>query len=193
MHMKSVLGSTLLTTAMLVVGCAAGRHELVIEPVGPAPTTTAVAGATGTLKVFSALDAAAHFNDLPYQLHYSDYQILGADGSVLRMVRNHRAGALDGPAIVSLPAGSYRVVARANGYGTVTVPVVISTDQTTTVHLDGGSAWPSASKLAPRDAVRLPDGQLVGWRATGDDKAAVDRQVGRTANPLGGNATVMTP
>jgi len=64
-----------------------------------------------------------------------------------------------------LPAGTYRVVARANGYGIVTVPVVIEKNQVTTVHLEGGGSWENEVARSQSDAVRLPDGRIVGWRA----------------------------
>jgi hypothetical protein len=53
--------------------------------------------------------------------------------------RNDNGTSWEGPAEVQLPPGKYRVVARANGYGTVTVPVTVAAKQTTTVHLEGGT------------------------------------------------------
>jgi len=52
-----------------------------------------------------------------------------------------------------------------NGYGTVTVPVTIKPNRLTTVHLEGGTWWPSRSPIFESEPVRLPDGQIVGWRA----------------------------
>ena len=62
----------------------------------------------------------------------------------------------------TLAPGKYRVVAHANGYGTVTVPVVIDATHVTTVHLNGGSSDETADNQ--NDTVRLPDGNVVGWR-----------------------------
>ena len=54
------------------------------------------------------------------------------------------------------------MVARANGYGTVTVAVVVAANRVTTVHLEGGSSDETADNQ--NDTVRLPDGNMVGWR-----------------------------
>jgi hypothetical protein len=64
--------------------------------------------------------------------------------------------------------GPYRVAARANGYGEVIVPVVIRANQVTTVHLEGSPAWPNGRELTKSDPVRLPDGEMAGWRARSD-------------------------
>jgi hypothetical protein len=47
----------------------------------------------------------------------------------------------------------------------VTVPVVIRAGQTTVVRLDE-SSWPDREAMIQAGAVRLPDGRVVGWRAT---------------------------
>ena len=59
----------------------------------------------------------------------------------------------------------YRVVAQANGYGRVTIPVVIEAHQTTVLHLEGGGSWPSEAEFNQTNAVRLPDGQIIGWKS----------------------------
>ena len=79
------------------------------------------------------------------------------------------AHSLEGPKRVQLPVGTYRVVARANGYGVVTVPVIIRADQVTTVHLEGGPSWQNRSQLGQSNPVRLPDGEIAGWRASPDN------------------------
>jgi hypothetical protein len=137
----------------------------VLDPVGPAPFPSAGAGSTGTLKVFSAFEQGADFNSQLYLRHYTDYRILSADGKRLQTVRNDSGTLVEGPKRVQLPVGTYRVVARANGYRQVTVPVVIRADQVTIVHLEGGSSWPNRRPLAGSNPVRLPDGEIAGWRA----------------------------
>jgi hypothetical protein len=89
--------------------------------------------------VYSAFDAHANFNDNPYSRHYTDYRILTEDGRPLRNVRNETHTLPGSPAEVELAPGTYRVVARANGRGVVTVPAVIKRDRVTTVHLEGGA------------------------------------------------------
>ncbi|MCX6923340.1 MAG: hypothetical protein NT154_09055, partial [Verrucomicrobia bacterium] len=67
--------------------------------------------------------------------------------------------------------GAYRVAARANGYGEVIVPVVIRDNQVTRVHLEGSPAWPNGWELANSNPVRLPGGEIAGWRAKTDSSS----------------------
>jgi len=154
--------------ACLLAGCVSQRHELVLDPIGPPSPRLAGAGSSGTLMVFSAFDPHADFNDLPYQRHYTDYRIVSADGSVEQTIHNTNGLSLDGPKSVELPVGTYRVLARANGYGSVTVPVVIRPNQTTTVHLEGNPSLSNNAALVKSNPVRLPDGSIAGWRASPD-------------------------
>ncbi len=121
----------------------------------------------GTLVVYSAYEVNADFNARdPYRPEYSDYNIFSSDGGVIRRVHNNSGTNLQNPLPVSLPKGEYRVVALANGYGLVTVPVIIEPNQNTVIHLEGGDHWPNESAFNQTNAVRLPDGQIVGWKAT---------------------------
>jgi hypothetical protein len=113
--------------------------------------------------VYSATGRGAHFSSLPYHVFYSDYEVHTDDGKLLRKVHNDSGSSINGPQRIGLTAGSYRVVARANGYGTITVPVVIRPSQTTTVHLEGGG-WNSETPV-PSEPVRLPRGEIAGWSA----------------------------
>jgi len=116
--------------------------------------------------VFSAFDPAPDAYGDPYRHEYSDYRIYATDGRLLSTIHNDNGLLLERPKEVPLPAGAYRVVARANGYGTVTVPVVIRPDQRTVVHLEGSPAWADRPAMAQSDPVRLPDGEIAGWRAS---------------------------
>ena len=152
----------------LLAGCVSQPHGLVLDPIGPPGPQSASTGTHGTLVVFSAYDPHADFNDLPYLHHYTDYKILSAEGKLRQSVHNSNGLSLDGPKRVELPVGTYRVEAHANGYGSVTVPVVIRANQVTTVHLEGSVSWPNNAALARSNPVRLPDGEIAGWRATAD-------------------------
>jgi hypothetical protein len=33
------------------------------------------------------------------------------------------------------------------------------------MHLEGGGSWPNREEMIQANAVRLPDGRVVGWRA----------------------------
>jgi hypothetical protein len=144
-------------------GCATNKQASVLDRVGPASTEPG-AGKDGSLLVFSAPDTSGHFNTVPYRPIYSDYVILTEDGKLLQNVIN-RDARRNSPNPVSLPAGKYRVVARANGYGNLTVPVLIVDGRLTTVHLDGPGSWTGSSSVERSNLVCLTDGQIVGYRA----------------------------
>ena len=150
----------------LLSGCTSDRSGLVLDPVGPRSLQTpAINSQNGTLVVYSAYDAGANFNARdPYRPIHSDYKIFSLDGSLLRAVHNDSGTILQDAVPVELPTGKYRVVANANGYGHVTIPVVIEARQTTVLHLEGGGSWPNEAEFNQTNAVRLPDGQIVGWR-----------------------------
>jgi len=166
---KLVFRFGLLAVGLLLSGCAGGGGGLVLKPVGPALIPPARAeSTTGTLVVYSAFEVNADFNSRdPYHREYSDYRIYATDGNLLQRVHNDSGFKVGSPARVRLPAGNYRVIAHANGYGLVTVPVVVAPDQLTTLHLEGGGSWPEQSTSGQTNVVRLPDGWVVGWRATG--------------------------
>ena len=163
--MKTHYTFAILSFAVLLAGCASSQHSLTLAPVGP-PTNQPVAlNDNGTLVVFSAYEATpANQGDYEHRRHYSDYKILSEDGKLLQVVHNDSNTVLREATQVNLAPGRYRVVARANGYGIVTVPVVIERSQVTTVHLEGGGSWENEARNQA-DAVRLPDGRIVGWRA----------------------------
>jgi len=167
--MKMPMVALLSLSACLLTGCVSPQHELVLDPIGPPSSSSAGAGSSGTLVVYSAFDPHADFNDLPYVRHYTDYQIVSADGSLRHMIYNTNGQSLDAPKRVELPVGTYRVMADANGYGLVTVPVVIRANQTTTVHLEGNASWSNNTALLRSNPVRLPDGEIAGWRASPDN------------------------
>jgi hypothetical protein len=174
--MKPFISASLLVTAALVAGCVSQQRGLVLDPIGPPDSQSAAAGSNGTLVVFSAFDPHADFNDLPYLRHYTDYKITCPDGKLVQTVHNDNRTPLEVPKRVQLPTGTYWVVARANGYGVVTAPVIIRADQVTTVHLEGGSSWQSRSQLSQSNPVRLPGGEIAGWRAD-------TQRAGQTVSP----------
>ena len=49
------------------------------------------------------------------------------------------------------------------------MPVVILGGKVTVVHLERGGSWPDRSQMIQVGAVRLPDGRVVGWRATAEN------------------------
>ncbi len=164
--MKTSLFSLSLVAATLVSsGCITRGSGLVLDPVGPVQAPpTAPASNTGTLTVYSAYSVNADFDQRdPNRPECSDYKIETDDGKLLERVHNVSDDMLQNPVDVTLSPGRYRVVARANGYGRVTIPVVIAAHQNTVLHLEGGG-WPGESQINQANAVHLPDGTVVGWR-----------------------------
>ena len=153
--------------ALLLAGCATSHNGMVLDSVGPDPASTVnPAVPDGSLLVYSAYEVNADFSSRDTRRpEYSDYRILTADGQLQQVVHNNSGTILQRPAQVGLPAGNYRVVAQANGYGSVTIPVTIVAGETTFVHLQGGVAWPDHPAFDQSNAVRLPDGEVVGWKS----------------------------
>ena len=152
---------------LLLAGCTTSQQGMVLDNAGPAPASSVNASATGgILVVYSAYEANADFNSRDhYRPEYSDYRILTADGKLQQRVHNNGGTMLQRPKWVELPPGQYRVAALANGYGLVTVPVVIEAGQNTVLHLEGNFKWPNQGAPNEANAVRLPDGQIVGWKS----------------------------
>lgn len=157
-----VLG--VLWLAGLMAGCATSRSPGELGRVGPDPSAVTTVSADGVLRVFSAYEVRADFSELDRaRRRHSDYEVVSvARGTSLR-VRNDTSSAAEGPAQVRLAPGEYRVTARANGYGVVVVPVVVEAGRPTEVHLEGGAG--AVSSPDPAALVRLPGGEVVGWKA----------------------------
>jgi hypothetical protein len=152
---------------LLLAGCATSNRAMVLDGVGPDPTAPVnTRAAMGSLLVYSAYEVNANFNSRDSRRpFYSDYRILNPDGQLQQAVVNDSGTVLQRPKLVELPAGTYHVIAQANGYGFVIVPVTIVGGQTTLVHLQGGVPWPGHPAFTESNAVRLPDGQIVGWKS----------------------------
>lgn len=165
--MKTNLPAVIGSVAILLGGCATSNHGLLLDSVGPGPSSGATTGAgAGTLLVYSAYEANADFNSRDaHRREFSDYRILNADGQLRQWVHNNSGTMLQRPQQVELAAGIYRVEAEANGYGLVTVPVTIEAGRQTIVHLEGGFRWSGQIANDQASAVRLPDGEVVGWKS----------------------------
>jgi len=169
---KLFLTAGLVASGIFLAGCGTGYNNMTLDTVGPVPATASLAttsGDKGTLVVYSAYKRNADFNSRdPHREEYSDYRIFTADGRPFLNIHNNSGTILEGPASVSLAPGKYRVFARANGYGYVTVPTIVETGQTTTLHLEGGGSWANTTMFNQTNAVRLPDGKIVGWKTASD-------------------------
>jgi hypothetical protein len=165
--MKTVFyAAMIIIGGALLMGCAGMKNDLVLDTAGPMPGQVAPVGSgPGNLIVYSAGKVNADFNSRdPNRREYSDYKILDSNKKLMRHVHNVTEDIFQGAVSVELPPGKYYVVARSNGYGVVTVPVIIASAQQTILHLDGENAWPNESSFNQNNAVRLPDGEVVGWK-----------------------------
>ncbi len=149
----------------LSAGCATCDQHLVLEPVGPSAEPAPVAGTNGSLIVYSAFDGHLTAASDGEHQRYSDFRLLAAGENQAKRIHNDSGTVWEGPVPIVLPPGHYQVLAPANGYGTVTVPVVIAPGLVTTIHLEGGNPWPDKSSFTAANAVHLPDGRIVGLRA----------------------------
>src|ERR1700744_1287829 len=129
---------------LILSGCATGKNSaMTIPPVGPSADVLASANPTnGTLVVYTAYKRNADFSMRDnYRPEYSDYQVLDADGKSVRHVHNNSGNIFQDVVSIALEPGRYSVVARANGYGYLTIPVVIEAQHGTVLHLEGGNSW----------------------------------------------------
>lgn len=148
---------------LLAAGCAFNREAVITETVGPPPQTSRVVSPSGNLVVYSAFEVIDVTGFAYEYTHpHTAYDIQTLDGKLVRQVRNYGGGMDDSPESVTLPAGQYKIFAKANGYDRVVVPIVVVAGKTTTVHLDSDFNLPKQSQ---KSVVRLPDGQIIGWFA----------------------------
>ena len=104
-----------------------------------------------------------------YYYPHKNYFIYDATGRVLlKTVLNHVGQMDETPALVSLPAGKYILLADDQGYGRLKIPVVVRPRQITTLHLDG--AWEPPAHASSADVVQLPNGEYIGWSALADTR-----------------------
>jgi hypothetical protein len=163
--MKNYFTLIVIVACAFLSGCATGKNGLVLNTVGPPmPQPTAAISTNGTLVVYSAYEDDVYSSSDPYRPKYSDYRIFTADGRLLQRVHNNSGTILHDPVSLELQPGKYNVIARANGYGYVTVPVMIVARENTILHLEGDVSWPDESAFNQTNAVRLPDGRIIGWK-----------------------------
>jgi hypothetical protein len=143
--MKPLFRSELSKAALLIVPlalCLGGstaaqtedKNPLFAEAVRPGNWNEHGDSKQGYLKIYSASDEVRD-GDTRYFPH-SSYLIYTIDGQLFKTVENHRSTDDEIPELVSLPVGSYRVVARSVRGGYVRILVVIKKDHETVLDLD---------------------------------------------------------
>jgi hypothetical protein len=150
-------------------GCSVFKHQnVVLAPVGPVPLTNSSGAPEGQVVVFSAWESGTP-GESDNVYYHSGYKIYTHDGKMLNYVDNKIGAHIEDPAVVNLPLGRYTVIAKATAFGNVSVPVVVEAGRTTFVHLNG-SEFTAGKPTSASDAVHLPDGSIVGWRAKSDEE-----------------------
>jgi hypothetical protein len=165
-----ILGTALTS---LLLGCAS--TPVALAPVGPNPSGRASMAATGQLEVFSALQTRHDGNEYdpnPAWHQHTDYTVYDSAGKRVRHVFNTVGHYEETPNVITLPAGSYVVMARAQGLLRVQVPVVIVGGRMTHVHLD--AKWNIPTDTPKTELVQIPGGYPVGWRADAAGKVGVN-------------------
>ena len=150
----------------LLSACMQSSQPLTLAAVGPAPLPSPTV--TGSLVVYSAYDTHPSANPVDENdRRYTDYKIFtdSPERQLVKSVDNRADVFGDNPATVELPPGRYLVQALSNGHSFVNIPVIIAVDRSTIIHLEGGSPWPANAGFTEANAVRLPGGQIIGWRA----------------------------
>jgi hypothetical protein len=150
----SLIGAAIIT---LLGGCVSGATAL--KPVGPDATSSVEANPQGRLQVYTPTQVAEDFLRGNFT-QLMAYDIRNESGKRLMFVANQASGVEESPDQVMLPTGKYTIVADSADYGLVTVPMVIQSGKTTTVHLDGDPRTPLP--LFPRRPAPLPDTQTAG-------------------------------
>ncbi len=160
--MKRLLMLCWLGASTFAMSCALTTKPVVLGTVGPDPTAKVLATTTGFLKVYTAVKCYPY--DRQYYFGHTDYGVYDAAVKRVKSVQNAAWFHDLAPALVTLPAGTYNVVAWADGYELVEVPVVIKAGQLTEVNLEANRK-PSITATAEGDVVRMNDGRIVGWSA----------------------------
>jgi hypothetical protein len=145
----------------LLASCAITPTPL--ASIGPGPVHKAWSGPEGYLQVFAAtrkVDADFHAY---FDVHVG-YDVDDASGKTVKYVANHIADTDESVDTVSLPPGTYTVVARSTWCGLMRIPVVIERGVTTSIHLDGNNWWPP-SRPEGNLLVFLPNGEAAGWKS----------------------------
>jgi hypothetical protein len=150
----------------LMAGCSS--RPVALQPVGPNPNRSQSEASMGNLQVFSRMAAQQDDENqagdgIPPWHQYTEYNIYGLDGKLVKRVINSNGHYSEHAELVVLPPGRYLVKAQASDYYWVNVPVTVERGRTTRVHLDDN--WQPPERAANKELVIGPDGNPVGWRA----------------------------
>jgi hypothetical protein len=150
-YMKSPRCSSFLKTLLLIGSLAFCFGSLTVVKAGDSDPLSIGVVRPGTLddRTESAQGYYSH----------SSYAIYTIDGKLFKSVENHISPTDESPELVTLPAGSYLVIARSNRQGDVGIRVAIKAGQLTVLDLDLGERDGQTVTLAQ---VVAPGGQPIG-------------------------------
>ena len=149
----------MLVAILAVVGCAV--PATLAKVASTADEVHCNADASGSLIVYSATYPQT-LEQSEYAAH-TNYTVSTVGDKLIRRVSNNRDSFGASPSIVELPCGNYHVRAQYGDGRFIVVPVPVQADRTTVVDLDG-EPLPAGAPGA-REPIRLPGGELAGWRA----------------------------
>jgi hypothetical protein len=155
----AVLSGLFVTAPALT--CCATSATLALE----SPTTSegsCSASASGGLIVYSATYSQT-LEQSEYPAH-TNYTVSTVGDEVIERVANNTGSFGASPAAVQLPCGHYHVRAQYGRGRYVIVPVAIQAGKTTVVDLDGEPLPSNTGRT--KEPIRLPDGEIAGWRET---------------------------
>jgi hypothetical protein len=135
------VAAALLVPAVLTTPAYAGP---VLPTVGPDSNDDKVT--CGYLKVYSRTEQTQWGENTYYNVHTA-YWIYNTSGKRIKTVANHDSSIDETPEKVSLSPGHYVVRAWSDDDGLVTVPVIVKLAETTSVHLESGSAETSGAHV----------------------------------------------
>jgi len=135
------VAAALLVPAFLTLPAHAGP---VLPAVGPDSNDDQVT--CGYLKVYSRTEQT-QWGENTYYYPHTAYWIYNTSGKRIKTVANHDSSIDETPEKVSLSPGHYVVRAWSDDAGLVTVPVIVKLAETTSVHLESGSAETSGANV----------------------------------------------
>lgn len=121
----------LASLASLALAACAPLPVTELPPVGPQPLAVEN---VGYLIVNSA--TFEHNDADVFRYPHTSYKLYRANGRFIRTVDNHISTNDEIPETVSLPAGSYFILAESETHGHVKVPIRIAARRTTVVNLE---------------------------------------------------------
>jgi hypothetical protein len=145
-----------LVTLLAASACAPVAPLVIEKHIGPFDPEAPPAH-HGSLVVYTEMEP---FNGDPDYLVRTGYTVLTTGNAIVQQVDNRSTVPARDPALLSLPAGRYKVVASANGSGPVSLSAVIEAGRMTIIDLNEevlpvrtteGGNW-----------VRLSSGQIIG-------------------------------